>query len=176
MGLKKRLIHECGRIIKIGIPITIAQLLNVSMGFVDTVMTGNYSAEALAAVSGAHHIVMPFILFGAAVLGAGQAITAQFMGSGSEKPEIGKVTIHSIVVGVLYSLLLILFTKIAPLFLPFFGFEESVINLAVDYLFAFSWGLPATMIFIAFAGFYAGISKPIMTMIVSFIMLGFAKI
>jgi len=51
MLLKRPLIVECGRAIRIGIPIVVAQLLNVSMGFVDTVMTGNYSAEALAAVS-----------------------------------------------------------------------------------------------------------------------------
>ncbi len=171
MSFQKQLIYECGRILKIGFPIMVAQLLNMSMGFVDTVMTGNYRAEALAAVAGSNHIVMPFILFGVAVLGAAQAITAQFVGSGVNKPEVGKVTLHAVIIGIVFSILLILFTKIAPLVLPFFGFDPPVIALAVDYLFAFSWGIPATMIFIAFAGFYAGISMPVMTMIVSVIML-----
>jgi multidrug resistance protein, MATE family len=172
MPIRKNLLHECGRIVKIGTPITIAQLLNMSMGVVDTVMTGNYSAEALAAVAGSNHILMPFLLFGVAVIGAGQAITAQYLGAGSAKTEIGKVTIHAILIGFLYSLLLILFTKVAPLVFPFFGFESSVILLATNYLYAFSWGLPATMIFVAFAGFYAGISKPMITMLVSVLMLG----
>ncbi|MBU2513091.1 MATE family efflux transporter [bacterium] len=171
MTLIKRLFAESGSILKIGIPITIAQLLNISMSFVDTVMTGNYNAEALAAVSGSHHLIIPFEVFGVAVIGAAQAITAQFVGSGKAKQEIGKVTIHSILIGLIFSIFLILITRIAPLFLPFFGFEASVISLAADYLFAFSWGLPATMIFIGFAGFYAGISKPIMTMLISIIML-----
>ncbi len=64
------------------------------MSFVDTVMTGNYSAEALAAVSGSTHFIMPFLLFCAAVIGSAQAITAQFVGSGKAKEEIGRVTIH----------------------------------------------------------------------------------
>jgi multidrug resistance protein, MATE family len=67
--------RESAGIIRIGIPITIAQLLNMSMGFVDTVMTGHYSAEALASVSGSDHAVMPLLLFGAAMIGAGQIIS-----------------------------------------------------------------------------------------------------
>lgn len=169
--MKRKLRIESGRILKIGIPITIAQLLNISMSFVDTVMTGNYSAEALAAVSASYQSMITPLLFGAAVVGAGQAIVAQFMGSGAEKPMVGKVTLHCIVLGTTYSLLLILYTKAIPLFLPFFGFNAAVIALAGDYLSAFAWSLPATLIFISFAGFYAGISKPIMTMLTSIIML-----
>ena len=165
------LLKECGRILKIGAPITIAQLLNMSMGFVDTVMTGNYNAEALAAVSGSQHMVMPFLLFGAAVIGSSQAITAQFVGSGSEKGTIGDVTRHAMLIGIAFSFLLILLTKIAPLVLPFFGFKPAVIALAKGYLFAFSFSLPATIVFIAFASFYAGISKPIVTMLISLLML-----
>ena len=165
------LLKECGRILKIGAPITIAHLLNMSMGFVDTVMTGNYNAEALAAVSGSQHMVMPFLLFGAAVIGSSQAITAQFVGSGSEKGTIGDVTRHAMLIGIAFSFLLILLTKIAPLVLPFFGFKPAVIALAKDYLFAFSFSLPATIVFIAFASFYAGISKPIVTMLISLLML-----
>jgi MATE family multidrug resistance protein len=165
------LLKECGRILKIGVPITVAQLLNMSMGFVDTVMTGNYSAESLAAVSGSQHMVMPFLVFAAAVIGSSQAITAQFVGSGSKKETIGDVTRHAMVSGVLFSIVLILLTKVAPLILPFFGFELPVIALAKDYLFAFSFGLPATVIFIAFASFYAGISKPAVTMLISLLML-----
>jgi MATE family, multidrug efflux pump len=171
MTLKDQWFKECGKILKIGIPITIAQLLNVSMSFVDTVMTGNYSPEALAAVSGSHNMIIPFQVFGIAAIGAAQAIVAQYMGSSRAKEEIGRVIVHSLTIGLVFSVLLILLSRIATQALPFFGFEPSVINLADEYLFAFSWGLPATMVFIAFAGFYAGISKPIMTMFISIIML-----
>ncbi|MBT4269054.1 MAG: MATE family efflux transporter [Deltaproteobacteria bacterium] len=171
MLLKKPLITECGRTVRIGIPIVIAQLLNISMGFVDTVMTGNYSAEALAAVSGSQHLIMPLIMFIAAVISAGQAITAQYVGAGRKKQEIGKVTAHGLLIGLCFAVLLFIYTKIAPLFLPFFGFDVQVIALAEYYLKAFAWGLPGTIFFITFTCFYAGISRPMMTMIVSFIML-----
>lgn len=171
MIAKRPLLVECGRIVQIGIPIVIAQLLNVSMGFVDTVMTGNYSAEALAAVSSSQHLIMPLIMFVAAVISAGQAITAQYVGAGRNKKEIGKVTTHGLLIGLFFAVLLVIYTKLAPLFLPFFGFNPAVIELAEEYLSVFAWGLPGTIIFISFTAFYAGISKPLMTMFVSFIML-----
>jgi len=138
---------------------------------VDTVMTGNYSAEALAAVSSSQHLIMPLIMFVAAVISAGQAITAQYAGAGRDKPEIGKVTAHGLLIGLCFAGVLFIYTKMAPLLLPFFGFDTLVITLAEDYLAIFAWGLPGTIIFIAFMGFYAGISRPLVTMMVSFIML-----
>lgn len=170
MELTKRLVAESGRILKIGIPITITQLLNVSMSFVDTVMTGNYSAEALAAVSVSHNSVMPLMLFVIATIGVAQAITAQYIGSGRAEKDIGNVTFHAILIGLCFSFLLIIYTKVIPLFLPFFGMKEPVISLACDYLFAFSWGIPGTIIFVAFAGFFAGISRPMMTLYISLLM------
>jgi len=171
MSFSRSLFTESGRVVRIGIPIVIAQLLNISMGFVDTVMTGNYSAEALAAVSSSHHLVMPLLMFVAAVISAAQAITAQYSGTGRKKPDIGKVTAHGLLIGLCFSAFIIIYTRIAPLFLPFFGFDAPVIVLAADYLHVFGWGLPGTIIFISFASFYAGISRPLITMMVSFIML-----
>lgn len=171
MLLKHPLIAECGRTVRIGIPIVIAQLLNISMGFVDTVMTGNYSAEALAAVAGSQHLVMPLILFIAAGISASQAITAQYTGAGKKKNVIGRVTMNSLFIGLVYAVLLITYSQFAPAFLPFFGFEAPVIQLSESYLFAYAWGIPGTVTFIVFTSFYAGIARPLTTMTVSFVML-----
>ncbi len=171
MLLKHPLFTECGRTIRIGIPIVIAQLLNISMGFVDTVMTGNYSAEALAAVSSSQHLVMPLILFIAAGISSSQAITAQYTGAGKQKTVIGRVTTNSLLIGLIYAVLLILYSQLATIFLPFFGFETPVIRLSRDYLFAYAWGIPGTITFIVFTSFYAGIARPMITMVVSFVML-----
>lgn len=171
MFRKNPLMLECGRTVQIGIPIVIAQLLNISMGFVDTVMTGNYSAEALAAVSSSQHMVMPLVMFIAAVISAGQAITAQYTGAEKPKPVIGRVTVNSLVIGLCYALLLMVYSWFAPNLLPFFGFDRSVITLAEGYMVAFAWGIPGTIVFIIFTGFYAGIAKPTITMLVSFVML-----
>jgi MATE family, multidrug efflux pump len=171
LSLEKPFLTECSRIFRIGIPIVIAQLLNISMGFVDTVMTGNYSAETLAAVSSSQHMVMPLIMFIAAVISAGQAITAQYVGAGRTKTAIGRVSVHSLLIGICFSILLVFYAQFSPIFLPFFGFEPPVILLAQAYLNAFAWGLPGTIIFIVFASFFAGIARPMLTMVVSFFML-----
>lgn len=171
MSFKSQLVSECGRTARIGLPIVIAQLLNISMGFVDTIMTGNYSAEALAAVSSCQNMVTPLIMFTAAVISAGQAITAQYTGAGKPGPIIGRVTINSLAIGIVFALAMMIYSQFAPALLPFFGFERPVIELAEGYLFAFAWGIPGTIIFIVFTGFYAGIARPSITMLVSFVML-----
>jgi len=171
MPFQSRLLPECVKTLRIGIPIVIAQLLNISMGFVDTVMTGNYTAEALAAVSSSQHMIMPLIMFLAALISAGQAITAQYTGAGTPKAVIGRVTINALFIGLCFSLLLIIYSRLAPNLLVFFGFKPAIIEQATGYMAAFAWGLPGTITFIVFTAFFAGIARPTTTMLVSFVML-----
>ena len=171
MEFKKGIIKECKKIIGIGIPITISQLLHMSMGVVDTLMTGNYSTEALAAVSGGSNLIVSFVVFGAALLSASQAIIAQMYGGGKEKTVLGNIVTQGIIMMTVYALFLIPLSRMAPAVLIHFGFEDGVIVLAQKYICAFAYGLPATLIFFVFSTFYAGISKPVITMYFGFLML-----
>ncbi|MCP4297649.1 MAG: MATE family efflux transporter [Proteobacteria bacterium] len=171
MRFQERLLKECKKTLKIGIPITIANILAQSMGLVDTMMTGNYSTEALAAVSGSTYMIIPFIVFGASVLGASQAIIAQMYGGNRGKIPTGTVVTQGILLGLIYALFLMPIIWFAPRALVYFGFEPQVIKLSQQYISIFIWGLPASMIFFAFTSFYAGISKPVVTMYFSLLML-----
>ena len=44
-------LREARRILGIGLPIFVAQLSQIGMNFVDTVMTGHYSSSSMAAVA-----------------------------------------------------------------------------------------------------------------------------
>ena len=70
-------------IIKLGVPVFLAQLAQTSLGFVDTVMAGGVSATDMAAVAVASSIWLPSILFGIGILMAMIPIIAQLKGSGN---------------------------------------------------------------------------------------------
>ena len=74
---------------KLGAPIVIAQLLHISMGFVDTAMTGNLSAKDLSAVSVSVSVTIPLLIFGIALLNSTQALVAHSFGANLKKPQIG---------------------------------------------------------------------------------------
>ena len=72
---------EAGITLKIGLPVIVAQLLQMSMNFVDTVMAGNLSAEALAAVAVGGAVFMPLIMLVAGTLMAITPVVAQLLGA-----------------------------------------------------------------------------------------------
>ena len=53
---------ESLKTLKLGLPVIAAQLLQMSMTFVDTVLAGTLSAEALAAVAVGGAVFFPFIM------------------------------------------------------------------------------------------------------------------
>ena len=72
---------EARRFYAIGLPIFIAQLSQVGMNFADTAMTGQASAEDMAAVAVAGSIWAPLSLLGLGSLFALPPLTAQMVGA-----------------------------------------------------------------------------------------------
>ncbi|MGL5121509.1 MAG: MATE family efflux transporter, partial [Plesiomonas shigelloides] len=73
---------EAKSLLKLAIPVLIAQVAQTSMGFIDTVMAGKVSAADMAAVAVASSIWLPAILFGHGLLMALTPVIAQLNGSG----------------------------------------------------------------------------------------------
>ena len=48
--------------LRLAIPAIISQLAQMSMGTIDTIMSGRLSTEALAAISVANNLIMPIII------------------------------------------------------------------------------------------------------------------
>ena len=78
-------LREARRILGIGLPIFVAQLSQIGMNFVDTVMTGRYSAEAMAAVAVAGSIWAPAMLLAIGFLLALPGMGAQL--AGARRPQ-----------------------------------------------------------------------------------------
>ena len=77
----RRFFHESVLTLKLGIPVVIAQILLISMQFVDTVMAGHVSAGDLAALGIATALFHPLLLLIIGILMAVTPMVAQLKGS-----------------------------------------------------------------------------------------------
>lgn len=73
---------EARKLSALAVPVIIAQVSQTSMGVVDTIMAGAYSATDMAAVAVGTSIWLPAILFGHGLLLALTPVVAQLNGSG----------------------------------------------------------------------------------------------
>ncbi len=74
--------QEAGRLMQLSLPIVGAQLATMMMGFVDTVMLGRYSTDAMAAAVTANAIVFSTIIFANGILWGIDPLIAQSHGAG----------------------------------------------------------------------------------------------
>lgn len=149
---------EAKRLIRLGIPVYVAQMSNMGMAFVDTVMTGQASAEDMAAVALAGSLWAPVSLFGVGVLLALTPLSAQLVGAGQREG-----TPHLLRQGMLCSALLavplmLIFSMISR-HMDFFGLEPRLAELAGGYLRAILWGLPGLFLFVNVRSFLEGYSR-----------------
>ncbi len=132
---------EARAIMKLGLPVIASQLLQMSMGFVDTVMAGNLSPKALAAVAVGSSLLNPVYIFLLGILMAINPVVAQLFG-GRQIKKIGR----NVRQGLWLSQLLawpafFLVRNLEPLLL-LLKVEPSIIPVAQGYMDAISWGLP----------------------------------
>lgn len=158
---------EAKALFALGWPLMLAQVLQLSMGFVDTIMTGHYSALHLAAVSIGEKSLITFILLGLGIINATQILVAQMVGAKTSSDQIGFLVVQGFWVGQIYGVFAwVIVRNILP-YLTFLDIEPQVLNLAQDYLEAFSWGIPGFYLFAALRGFYEGIAITYVTLFFS---------
>lgn len=154
---------ETRALLVLGGPVIGAQLVQISMNFVDAVMAGRLSAEDLAAVSVGGSLWMPIFVLGMGILMSVSPTVAHSYGAG-EEGVIG----HQVRQGLWLSLLVaagsfVLIRNCHWLF-DWLGVDERIIPTAIGYLRAVSWGMPASCAFTALRGFSEAVSmtRPIL--------------
>ena len=149
---------EARRFYAIGLPIFIAQLAQTGMTFADTAMTGQYNAQAMAAVAVAGSIWGPVALLGIGCLLALPPLSAQLVGSG--KPDRAAHLLRQglwLTLGL--SIVLVSFFYVVSTRLEVFGLEPELADLAGGYLRAIMWGLPGFMFFVNLRSFLEGFAR-----------------
>ena len=156
------------KLIKISLPILLAQIAQNSMGLADTIMAGRVSSTDMAAISIGASIWMPLMLFGQGLLLALPPTISYLNGSG-QRHRIAHQVRQGIwlVLGVSIPLgLLIYFCEIP---LQYMQMESKMSDLARDYLYAMLWGVPAYLMLINFRCLNDGIAKTKPAMVITFL-------
>ena len=150
--INEKYITNYKKIIRLGTPIVIGQLGNIILGFIDTIMVGHYSAEALSASGFVNNIFnLGIIALLGFSYGATPVIGAHFGRKDNEnvgasfKDSIFANTIAGAIVFAIYTLLF--------LNLHNMGQPEELLPLMRPYFFILLLTLPLTTIFNTFQQF-----------------------
>ena len=148
---------EAGTLLAIGGPVIIAQLLQMSMNFVDTVMAGNLSAEALAAVAVGGAVFMPLIMLVAGILMAITPIVAQLLGARNFE-EIGINARQGLWLSQILAIPLFFLLRNLGIVMVWIDVTPAIIPTALGYLNALSWGVFPLTAYMSLRFFNEGLS------------------
>ncbi len=149
--------------IKVGAPIVAAQLLQMAMGVVDTIMAGRLSATDLAAVGVGGSLYAPLLLFVMGLLMGVNPVVAHLHGAG-EYERIGRKVWQVLWLGLGVAVPVFFLYRGMSVVMQAFGISDSLIPVAQGYLNALACGLPAAFGYFALRFFNEGltITKPSM--------------
>lgn len=131
---------EASTLMRIGFPVILAQLLQMSMNFVDTVMAGRLSPEDLAAVAVGSSILLPFVVLCMGCMMAVTPIIAQNVGA-RELTQIGKNARQVLWLSQILALPSFFILRNLDVLMVFIGVTDDIIPISTGYLKAISWGI-----------------------------------
>jgi putative MATE family efflux protein len=152
----------------LAMPIVVTNLFQTAYNLADTFWLGQYSTDALAAISFAFPMVFLLISFGMGISVAGSVLVAQYTGS-DDPAEAEYAASQTMSFALLVSILLgvIGFVAVGH-FLNLMGASSDVLPLATDYMEVISIGLLAMFGFAVFIALMRGYGDTITPMLVMF--------
>lgn len=163
--------REIGATLALAGPVVAAQLAQISMGFVDTVMVGRLGSEALAGVALGNTIFFFVLVVCMGVVMAVGPMVAQAYGAGEVEP-IGRSVRQGLWLGLVLTVpAFLLLWNIAPV-LRWLGQAETTVEGAAGYLRAIVWGALPFLWFMALRSFIEGISRPLSVTAITFVGVG----
>jgi len=131
----------------IALPIIAAQLLQVGMGVIDTVMAGKIDSLSIAAIALGASIWFFVMLIGIGIMLALTPIISQHMGANNHpliREELRQGVWLSLAAG---SVLILLILAVAAL-MPILGIDPKIIPAANNYIVWICWSLPFSLLYL----------------------------
>lgn len=165
----QKYLSEARSLLTLAVPVIIAQVSQTSMGVVDTIIAGAYSATDMAAVAVGTSVWLPAILFAQGLLMALTPVVAQLNGSG-RRNRIA----HQVQQATLLAVLVSLFTMAALyngqyVINMMHNDSPELAGIAVGYLHAMMWGVPGYLFYQVLRSQCEGLSKTKPGMAIGFI-------
>ena len=139
--------RETRALVRLGAPMMATQFCVMGMGFLDTAMAGHYSSVDLAGVTLAGNLLWPVFMLMTGLTMSVTPIVAQLTGA-ARVGDAGAVVGQGLWIALFSSLVTIAILRNADLFFATLSAEPAVVEVAVNYLNAVSWGMPPGMIYI----------------------------
>ncbi|SCC52407.1 MdtK family multidrug efflux MATE transporter [Kosakonia oryziphila] len=143
----QKYVAEARQLLALAVPVIFAQVAQTSMGFVDTVMAGGYSATDMAAVAIGTSIWLPAILFGHGLLLALTPVIAQLNGSGRRDRIAHQIGQGFWLAGAVSILVMVVLWNAGHIIRAMNNIDPELANKAVGYLRALLWGVPGYLFF-----------------------------
>ena len=157
---------EIRETLHLGLPLMLAQLGQMSMSFIDTLMVGRLGGLDLAGVALAGAIFHPVTFVCLGVLMAVGPLVSQAHGA-RDPSRAGRAVRQGLWLALLMVLPAVMLMWNARLFLEWMGHDLEIISPAQAYLRAILWGVPALFLFGALRHFVEGVSRPRVIMIIT---------
>lgn len=164
--MQYRFVAELKQLIRLASPLLAAQLLATGMGVVDTLMSGRYHANDLAAVAVGSSIWLPLYLLISGLLIATTSMVARYNGSGDHRALVATVQ-QSVWLALAAAVPCILLLLNVGVVLDWLAVDPAFADIAGDYLAAVALGLPGAAIFNSLRAFTEGMGRTMPYMISS---------
>ncbi|GLP96143.1 MATE family efflux transporter [Paraferrimonas sedimenticola] len=160
--------HHLSAIVKLAIPIFIAQLTQTMMGFIDTLMAGRVGALDMAAVAIGSSLWLPAILFLSGFLLALTPLVANAHGE-NQTDKIAPIFVQTCYLALACAMVVFGILGFAPALLDWMDLETELTQMAGDYVYWIAFGAPAFTVYQVLRNTSEGISYTFPTMVIGFI-------
>ena len=158
--------HELRQLSRLALPMMFAQLSQMGMGVMDTIMAGRVSAADLAGVALGSNLFWPAMLFVVGTMMSLMPTVSQLHGSGRQR-ESGEVVRQAGWIALAGGSLLFLLVRNAEHLYRLVDVDPVAIPIAVAYLDALSWGVLPMLGFVAMRYLCDGNSWTLPAMVVA---------
>jgi putative efflux protein, MATE family len=153
----------------------IAQISQTAITFVDTIMAGNYSKTALSGVAIAVSIWLPTVLFGQGLLTVLTPIISNLNGA-AKREQVADQTRQGVVIALILSIIMMLVLYNSDKIISLRSsadhpIDPEMVDVAVSFLRAIMWGVPAFLLFLVYRNQCEGLSNTKPAMVIIFIAL-----
>lgn len=159
--------EEVQRLVRLALPILLAQVAQTAMTLVDTIMAGRYSAIDLAAISVASSFWLPIILTSQGIIMALTPIIAQLNGA-QKHDQIPNATQQALWLTLLVMIPAGVMLYTSPYLLVLMDVSPEMSLKTTRYLHAMLYGLPAYLFYQVLRNYAEGLSHTIPSMIIGF--------
>lgn len=160
--------RELPPMLRLAIPVVLAELGWMAMGVIDTIMVGPLGPEAIAAAGIGTSLHMAFAIFGMGLLLGLDTLVSQAYGA-REVDECHRWLVHGVALALLLTPPLMVICWGVYVAIPVLGFHGDVQPLLREYYAVIIWSSPLLLLYAAFRRYLQGmhIVKPIMFALIS---------